>query len=52
MTKLKQVCNHPAQFLHDVSRVAGRSGKLARLQETLEEVLAAGEKAIVGPASK
>ncbi len=47
MTKLKQVCNHPAQFLHDGSRVAGRSGKLARLQETLEEVLAAGEKAII-----
>ena len=47
MTKLKQVCNHPAQFLRDGSRVAGRSGKLARLDETLEEVLAAGEKALI-----
>ncbi len=46
MTKLKQVCNHPAQFLHDNSRVSGRSGKLARLEETLEEVLDIGEKAI------
>lgn len=47
MTKLKQVCNHPAQFLRDGSRLTGRSGKLARLEETLDEVLAAGEKALL-----
>ncbi len=47
MTKLKQVCNHPAQFLKDGSRLAGRSGKLARVEETLEEVLASGEKALL-----
>jgi non-specific serine/threonine protein kinase len=47
MTKLKQACNHPAQLLHDDSRLAGRSGKLARLEEILEEVLAAGEKALL-----
>ncbi|MDP9825120.1 DEAD/DEAH box helicase [Kineosporia succinea] len=47
MTKLKQVCNHPAQFQRDGSRVAGRSGKLARLEETLEEILASGEKALI-----
>jgi non-specific serine/threonine protein kinase len=47
MTKLKQVCNHPAQLLHDDSRLAGRSGKLDRLEEILEEVLAAGEKALL-----
>nr|WP_240942492.1 DEAD/DEAH box helicase [Planosporangium thailandense] len=47
MTKLKQVCNHPAQFLHDGSRLAGRSGKLDRLEEILDEVLAAGEKALL-----
>ena len=47
MTKLKQVCNHPAQFLKDGSRMAGRSGKLARVEETLEEVLASGEKALL-----
>ncbi|MGQ0838707.1 DEAD/DEAH box helicase [Actinokineospora sp.] len=46
MTKLKQVCNHPAQFLGDGSRIAGRSGKLARLEETLEEVLAEGDRAL------
>ena len=47
MTKLKQVCNHPAHFLRDGSRLAGRSGKLERLDEVLEEVLAAGEKALL-----
>jgi non-specific serine/threonine protein kinase len=47
MTKLKQVCNHPAQMLRDGSRLAGRSGKLARVEETLEEVLAAGERALL-----
>jgi non-specific serine/threonine protein kinase len=47
MTKLKQVCNHPAQLLRDASPVPGRSGKLARLEETVEEVLAAGEKALL-----
>jgi non-specific serine/threonine protein kinase len=47
MTKLKQVCNHPAQLLRDNTRLGGRSGKLARLEEILEEVLAAGEKALL-----
>jgi len=47
MTKLKQVCNHPAQFLKDGSRIGGRSGKLARVEETLDEVLASGEKALL-----
>jgi len=47
MTKLKQVCNHPAQLLRDGSRLAGRSGKLARLEEILEEVLAGDEKALM-----
>jgi non-specific serine/threonine protein kinase len=48
MMKLKQVCNHPAHFLGDGSRLDGdRSGKLARLEEVLEEVTAAGERALV-----
>ncbi len=47
LTKLKQVCNHPAQFLGDNSAVAGRSGKLARLTEMLDEVLSVGERALV-----
>ncbi|MFF3441421.1 DEAD/DEAH box helicase [Streptosporangium sp. NPDC002721] len=47
MTKLKQVCNHPAQLLKDGSRLAGRSGKLARLEELAEEIVAEGDKALV-----
>jgi SNF2 family DNA or RNA helicase len=47
LMKLKQVCNHPAQMLGDRSPLPGRSGKLARLEEILEEVLAEGEKALV-----
>jgi SNF2 family DNA or RNA helicase len=47
LSKLKQVCNHPAHFLGDHSPIPGRSGKLARLTEMLEEVLQAGERALV-----
>jgi SNF2 family DNA or RNA helicase len=47
LMKLKQVCNHPAQFLQDGSKLAGRSGKLVRLEEMLEEVLAEGDKALI-----
>ncbi|WP_349875759.1 DEAD/DEAH box helicase [Micromonospora sp. HUAS YX12] len=47
MTRLKQVCNHPAQLLHDGSTLDGRSGKLERLDEIVDEVLAAGEKALL-----
>ena len=47
LTRLKQICDHPALFLHDGSELGGRSGKLARLEEMLEEVLAVGERALV-----
>ena len=47
LTKLTQVCNHPAQFLGDGSAIGGRSGKLGRLTEMIEEVLAGGERALV-----
>lgn len=47
LSKLKQVCNHPAQFLGDNSAVADRSGKLERLTQMLEEVLEARERALV-----
>ncbi|WP_051970190.1 DEAD/DEAH box helicase [Kitasatospora azatica] len=45
--RLKQVCNHPAQLPHDGSPVAGRSGKLARLEELLTEALAEGDRTLV-----
>lgn len=47
MTKLKQVCNHPAQLLHDHSPIGRRSGKVIRLEEIVEEVLAEGDKALL-----
>jgi SNF2 family DNA or RNA helicase len=47
LMQLKQVCNHPAQFLSDGSALPGRSGKLARLGEMLEEALSVGDRALV-----
>ncbi|BCJ37238.1 hypothetical protein Athai_47410 [Actinocatenispora thailandica] len=47
LTRLKQICNHPAHFLQDGSAFAGRSGKLARLEEILRTVLANDERALV-----
>ncbi|WP_438020459.1 DEAD/DEAH box helicase [Sorangium sp. So ce315] len=47
LTMLKQICNHPAQCLGEAGPLAGRSGKLARLTEMLEEALAAGDRALV-----
>jgi SNF2 family DNA or RNA helicase len=47
LTRLKQVCNHPALVMHDGSPLPGRSGKLARLGEMLEEVIAGDERALV-----
>lgn len=47
LTKLKQVCDHPALLLHDGSALARRSGKLARVEEIVAEILAAGEKALL-----
>ncbi len=47
LSKLKQVCNHPAQFLGDNSAIGGRSGKLARLTEMLEELISVGDRALI-----
>ncbi|MEE2046261.1 DEAD/DEAH box helicase, partial [Nocardiopsis tropica] len=46
MSRLKQICNHPAQFLGDGSALAGRSGKLDRLESILGEAAAEGDKAL------
>jgi len=47
LSKLKQVCNHPAHFLGDNSPIPGRSGKLTRLTEMTDEVLAVGGAALI-----
>ncbi len=47
ITALKQICNHPAAYHDDGLPLAGRSGKLARLEEIIESVFAAGERILV-----
>ena len=47
ITQLKQICNHPAAFTGDDGPLGGRSGKLARLEDIIEVVFAAGEKIVV-----
>ena len=47
LSKLKQVCNHPAQFIGDRSSLDHRSGKLARLEELLAEIREVDERTLV-----
>ncbi|MGF1602610.1 MAG: DEAD/DEAH box helicase [Thermosynechococcaceae cyanobacterium] len=47
LVKLKQICNHPAQFLKENNLEEHRSGKLHRLEEMLEEVLDEGDRALI-----
>jgi SNF2 family DNA or RNA helicase len=46
LLRLKQVCNHPAHFQADGSPLHGRSGKLTRAEELLEEILEEGDKVL------
>ncbi|MEU1480023.1 DEAD/DEAH box helicase [Streptomyces sp. NPDC005760] len=48
LTGLKQICNHPAQFLKEEQpRIAGRSGKLELLDELLDTIVAEGASVLV-----
>jgi SNF2 family DNA or RNA helicase len=57
LMKLKQICNHPAQFLHQMGGesesgsasddLLARSGKLERLVELVDELLDAGDHALI-----
>lgn len=48
LTKLKQICNHPALFLREDSvGDSGRSGKLDRFDELVDDLLEVEERAIV-----
>ncbi|MEU3467981.1 DEAD/DEAH box helicase [Streptomyces sp. NPDC006687] len=45
---LKQICNHPAQYLREADpRIPHRSGKLALLDELLDTILAEGGSVLV-----
>ncbi len=48
ITALKQICDHPAAYLHDDNEpLDGRSGKLTRLDELLDAIFAAGERVLI-----
>ncbi|MGW0466637.1 DEAD/DEAH box helicase [Streptomyces sp. NPDC003027] len=48
LTGLKQICNHPAQYLKEERpRIDGRSGKLELLDELLDTILAEGASVLV-----
>jgi hypothetical protein len=47
LTALKQICNHPAQYLKQAGPLAGRSGKLAAFDELADVILAGGESMLV-----
>lgn len=48
LMKLKQICNHPAQFLQDGSEFSTpRSHKLSRLSEMVEEAILEGESILI-----
>ena len=47
LTSLKQICNHPAQFLKQSGPLEGRSGKLAAFDEILEGLEGTGESVLV-----
>ncbi len=55
LIKLKQICNHPAMIVEKAAKASNvlpsdfdkKSGKLQRLQEMLEEVIAGGDRALI-----
>ncbi|MEP6526898.1 MAG: DEAD/DEAH box helicase [Nocardioidaceae bacterium] len=47
LVALKQICNHPAQYLHQPGPLTARSGKLAALDDLLEIITAEGESVLV-----
>ncbi|MGZ4762884.1 MAG: DEAD/DEAH box helicase, partial [Ilumatobacteraceae bacterium] len=47
ITALKQICNHPSAYRDDGLPLNGRSGKLARLEEIVDSVFAAGERILI-----
>lgn len=47
LTALKQICNHPHQYLRDGDLRAERSGKLLRATDIIGEVLDDGERMLI-----
>ncbi|MCU1372283.1 MAG: family helicase [Ilumatobacteraceae bacterium] len=47
LTGLKQICNHPAQYLKQDGPIPGRSGKLEAVTELVETITDEGESVLV-----
>jgi non-specific serine/threonine protein kinase len=47
LMRLKQICNHPSQWLGDNSWAEEDSGKFARLRDLTEEIASRQEKALI-----
>ncbi|HEY9872993.1 MAG TPA: DEAD/DEAH box helicase [Candidatus Obscuribacterales bacterium] len=48
LLRLKQICNHPAQYLKENTMGnSQRSGKVRRLEEMLEEAISEGDRALI-----
>ncbi|MBD2388705.1 DEAD/DEAH box helicase [Cylindrospermum sp. FACHB-282] len=47
LVKLKQICNHPAQYLKAATLDLHHSAKLQRLEEMLDVALAEGDRALI-----
>jgi superfamily II DNA or RNA helicase len=47
LTELKQICNHPAQYLGQDGPLPGRSGKLAALDELTDVIVDEGDAVLV-----
>ncbi len=47
LTRFKQICNHPSQWLGDGEYASDSSGKFARLRELCEPIAARQEKVLV-----
>ncbi len=47
LTSLKQVCNHPAQYLRQPGPLAGRSGKLEVFDDLVAAITDAGDSTLV-----
>ena len=47
ITALKQICNHPAAYTGDDEPLEGRSGKLARLEEIVDNVFESDERMLI-----
>ena len=47
LSRLKQICNHPAQYLGEEYYDPARSGKMARLTQLAQQIAAAGDACLI-----